>query len=78
MAAAAPPAPDDLRRIRGIGPKFETRLHELGVRTFAQIASWTPQDVARVAEQLKIHARRIDNAGWVQSARELLAEAGDD
>ncbi|MBW2525028.1 MAG: hypothetical protein JRI23_12670, partial [Deltaproteobacteria bacterium] len=73
MATKGPPPPDDLRRIRGIGPKFETRLHELGIRRFAQIAGWTPKDVAAMAEQLKIHPRRIENNGWVQSARSLVA-----
>ena len=40
-------APDDLKRIKGIGPKLSEWLHENGVTRYAQIAEW---DRAAIAE----------------------------
>ena len=37
---------DDLKRIRGIDTVIETALNQLGVFRYAQIAAWTPEDVA--------------------------------
>lgn len=78
MAAGGPPPEDDLKRIRGIGPKFEAKLHAVGIRRFAEIAAWTDGDVELFAERLKIHAQRIRNAGWVESAKELVASGSPD
>jgi predicted flap endonuclease-1-like 5' DNA nuclease len=69
LAWAAPE--DDLKKIRGIGPKFERALHALGIKTFAQIASWTENDVASIAAKLKVHATRIQRDGWIEKAKEL-------
>ena len=63
--------PDDLQMISGIGPKINRQLHELGVYHFAQIASWTEEDIAKVTEQLKFKGR-IEREEWVRQAR-LLA-----
>lgn len=65
------PAGDDLKRIPGIGPKYERALNELGVRTFAQIAAWTTDDIARFSAKLKLHRSRIEKAGWVGEAQKL-------
>lgn len=72
--AWAPPPADDLKRIRGIGPKFEKALNGLGVRSFSQIAAWTEADVAEFAEKLKVHPTRIERDGWVEMARSLAGE----
>lgn len=69
--ACAVAPPDDLKRIAGIGPKFERALHALGVTSFAQIADWTPGDVAGIALTLGIPPRRIERDCWVERAREL-------
>ncbi len=70
-AAVVTTAPDDLRKLYGVGPKVEERLHNLGIRRFADIAAWTDEDIERIAPQLKVHAKRIRKDGWVESAREL-------
>lgn len=69
-----PPAEDDLKRINGIGPAFERGLKSLGVRTFEQIAAWTPEDVAQMAERLKINQGRILRDDWVEGARRLAGQ----
>ena len=79
--AAADPAtasetPDDLTRIKGLGPKLAALLGELGINTFAQIAAWDDAAVARIDAQLGRFSGRIIRDQWVEQAR-LLA-AGDE
>ena len=68
-------AVDDLRKIKGIGPKLETQLHALGVFHFAQIAAWSPEQLAVVDAQLGAFSGRPERDQWLSQAR-LLA-AGD-
>ncbi len=70
----APVRHDDLTLIKGIGPYIETTLHDLGITTFSQIASWTAVDVAEVGEALVIFRGRIEREGWIQQARALRAD----
>ena len=74
VRAAEGPA-DDLTRIKGIGPKLRTRLAELGVTRFAQIAAWDEAELARVDGNLGAFAGRPLRDNWIEQAR-LLA-AGD-
>ncbi|MEM8843307.1 MAG: NAD(P)H-dependent oxidoreductase subunit E, partial [Pseudomonadota bacterium] len=62
--------PDDLKRIKGVGPKLEGILHELGVFHFDQIAAWTPAEIAWVDERLKFKGR-IERDGWIEQAKSL-------
>lgn len=73
--AAAVGDPDDLTRIKGVGPKLNELCQSLGVRRFDQIAQWKKADVAEVDQYLKIKGR-IDRDEWVKQAK-LLAK-GDD
>jgi predicted flap endonuclease-1-like 5' DNA nuclease len=61
----------DLRRIRGIGPRYAAQLAALGVHGVAQLAIWSDADVARVAAQLRISPGRIARESWVAQARSL-------
>ena len=76
--AAAPLAAgeaDDLRRIKGIGPKLVATLSALGVSRFDQIAVWTDADLARVDSQLGSFAGRPARDNWIEQAR--LLSSGD-
>ena len=64
------PAADDLKRINGVGPKFEEMLHEMGVRTFAQIAAWSQETVDTVEARFGFKDR-IDREKWTAQARML-------
>lgn len=66
---------DDLKRIKGVGPKIEGILHSLGYFHFDQIAAWTPANVAWVDERLRFKGR-IGRENWIAQAKELAA--GDD
>ncbi len=76
--AAAKKAPakasgDDLKKLSGVGPALEKKLHEAGITTFEQIAAWTEADVAAIDEKLSFKGR-IEREGWVEQARKLVAE----
>ena len=66
-------AADDLTRIKGIGPKLVTRLGELGVRRYDQIAGWSDEDVARIDAQLGPFQGRIVRDNWIEQCRYLAA-----
>jgi predicted flap endonuclease-1-like 5' DNA nuclease len=65
------PQADDLQRIRGLGKRFVERLAQIGVRQFAQIAAWSPADVAQIAPQLGVRPKRIQREGWIKQAQKL-------
>jgi large subunit ribosomal protein L21 len=74
-AKAAPKAKastdgDDLSRISGVGPAIVKKLHALDVTSFAQIAAWTPEDVADMDEKLSFKGR-IDRDDWLVQAAEF-------
>jgi len=76
-AAEAPTgAADDLKRIKGLGPKLVKILAEQGITRFDQIAAWSDSDIARVDATLGRFAGRIERDNWVEQAK-LLA-AGDE
>ncbi|KPF93276.1 hypothetical protein IP81_03335 [Novosphingobium sp. AAP83] len=76
VAEAAPVgAGDDLSRIKGVGPKLKALLASLGVTSFAQIAGWSDEDIARIDAQLGSFAGRAVRDNWVEQAK-LLA-SGD-
>ena len=66
--AAAVGEPDDLRKIKGIGPKLNTLLGELGIARYDQIAAWTPADVAEIDPYLGTFKGRISRDAWVEQA----------
>jgi predicted flap endonuclease-1-like 5' DNA nuclease len=72
LAWGAQDREDDLKAIKGIGPKFERLLKALGVKTVAQIAEWSEEDVGRFASALKVPKDRIVRGGWVDKARSLV------
>lgn len=61
---------DDLTMISGIGPVAAKKLKKLGVKTHAQIASWTAQDVQQFSHALAVGGR-IKKEKWVRQAKKL-------
>lgn len=51
LSGAAGPA-DDLRLLKGVGPKFVARLHELGITRFDQLASFSDRELAMLDERM--------------------------
>ncbi len=69
-AGAGPRADDDLKKVRGIGPKLERTLKELGITSFRQIANFQPDDIALVTAALDAFKGRIERDDWMSSAAE--------
>lgn len=72
-AAKAEAGADDLTRISGVGPVIVKKLHANGITTFAQIAAWTPEDVAAMDDVLNFKGR-IDRDEWLKQAAEFASE----
>ncbi|MEO0701851.1 MAG: 50S ribosomal protein L21 [Pseudomonadota bacterium] len=64
---------DDLKKLSGVGPALEKKLHGFGVTTFAQIAAWGPDEIADFDDKLSFKGR-IERDGWVDQAKTLAAE----
>jgi NADH-quinone oxidoreductase subunit E len=62
---------DDLKKIKGIGPKVEKLLNSLGFFHYDQIAAWSEADIAWVDENLETFRGRATRDGWVEQARAL-------
>ena len=67
---------DDLKKIKGIGPKLEKLCNSLGFYHFDQIAAWTAEEVAWVDQNLEGFKGRVTRDTWVEQAR-LLAAGGE-
>lgn len=61
---------DNLKKIKGVGPKIEVTLNDLGIFHFNQIAAWNRQTVARVDEALSLRGR-VNREKWVSQAKTL-------
>ena len=62
---------DDLKLIKGVGPKLETLLHSLGFFHFDQIANWTAEEIAWVDENLAGFKGRVTRDDWIVQAKVL-------
>lgn len=67
---------DDLKQVKGIGPKMEKLCNSLGFYHFDQIAAWTPDEVAWVDANLEGFKGRVTRDTWVEQAK-LLAAGGE-
>lgn len=65
--------PDDLLKLKGVGPKLNTLLIELGVTRFAQIAGWNDSDIAAIDARLGNFKGRPVRDQWVDQAKYLAA-----
>lgn len=71
----AEPAPaaggDDLSKIKGLGPKLQKLLPQLGLTTYAQIAALTDADLDALDAKLGAFAGRPRRDAWVEQAKFL-------
>lgn len=70
LASARSGGPDNLKQIKGIGPKIEASLHALGIFHVDQIAGWTRANIDWVDAQLAFKGR-IRRERWVEQATDL-------
>lgn len=60
--------PDDLQRMKGVGPKLATMLNAQGLMTYGQIAALTPSDVERIDAELGAFRGRLSRDRIVEQA----------
>ncbi|MEM1420418.1 MAG: hypothetical protein AAGF51_07315 [Pseudomonadota bacterium] len=72
-AATQGPA-DDLKKIKGVGPKLEALLNDLGLFYYKQIAEFSAADVAWLDTKLRFNGRIVRDR-WVAQAT-LLSQNG--
>ncbi|PUB19075.1 NADH:ubiquinone oxidoreductase [Yoonia sediminilitoris] len=65
--------PDDLKQIKGVGPKLEKTLHEMGIFHFDQISGWGPAEQAWMDDNLEGFKGRATRDNWVEQAKTLAA-----
>jgi large subunit ribosomal protein L15 len=67
--------PDDLKKIKGVGPKFEGDLNSKGIYYWRQIAAWKAADIDMVEKLIDSIPGRIERDEWVKQAG-VLAKGG--
>jgi len=71
---AAVGEPDNLRLIKGVGPKLNTLLNSLGVTRFDQIAEWKEAEINEVDQYLDTFSGRITRDAWIDQAKFLAKD----
>jgi NADH-quinone oxidoreductase subunit E len=64
---------DDLKQIKGVGPKLEAALNGLGIFHYDQIAGWSAAEAAWVDDRLSFKGR-IARDGWIEQAKALAGK----
>lgn len=67
---------DDLKRIKGVGPRLEQMCNMLGFWHYDQIAGWSEAEIAWVDENLQGFQGRVVRDDWVGQAK-ILADGGE-
>ncbi|WP_417727571.1 NADH-quinone oxidoreductase subunit E [Roseovarius sp.] len=73
MSAPRDTGADDLKMIKGVGPKLEKLLHDMGFFHFDQVANWTEEEISWVDQNLEGFKGRVSRDNWVDQAK-LLAD----
>ncbi len=65
-------APDDLAKLHGVGPQIVKKLNDAGIFHYWQIAALTPEEAAKLDQDLKLGGR-LERDDWISHARNLMA-----
>ncbi len=71
MSAPRKSGADDLKLIKGIGPKLEVMVNSMGFFHFDQIAKWGQDELAWVDQNLEGFKGRASRDSWVDRAQKL-------
>jgi predicted flap endonuclease-1-like 5' DNA nuclease len=72
IGTAAASEKDDLKAIKGIGPKLEGLLNDLGIYTFRQISKMKTAEYELIDSLLNAFQGRAKRDAWAKQAKELL------
>lgn len=73
LSAPRAGTPDSLVAIKGLGPKLEASLNEIGIYHFDQIAGWSADEIAWADENLGTIRGRASRDDWKGQAATLAA-----
>ncbi len=63
---------DDLKKIKGIGPKLEDMLNSVGIYTYTQLSKMTEREYDLVDEMITAFQGRARRDRWSEQAKQLL------
>jgi len=66
-----PMGKDNLQKIEGIDSDLESRLNELGIFHFDQIAKWSAKNSHWVEEYLTLEDNQVKEDNWIEQAQGL-------
>ena len=69
LKIAAAKVQDELQIIKGIGPKMEKTLNDIGIYSFEQIANLAKDDIKVLADKLGGFPGRIDRDKWISQSK---------
>ena len=69
--------PDDLQRLKGVGPKFAAMLNDFGIRRFDQLARLSEGDIERLDKQIGPFRGRLQR-DQIPLQAEYLARGDED
>ena len=64
---------DNLQMIKGVGPKLEGLLNDMGFFHFDQVSAWGADEVSWVDQNLEGFRARVSRDNWVSQATALAA-----
>lgn len=71
LDAARDGKPDDLLKIKGIGPTLQRKLYTLGVYHYDQLAAWNTDNAVWIGKKLNFRGR-VEREEWVEQAMALV------
>jgi molybdopterin-containing oxidoreductase family membrane subunit len=75
IGAVKPSQADDLKVIKGVGPKLEKALNDLGIYTYEQLSRLSDQEYEWIDQLLHVFQGRSKRDHWAEQAQELLEHA---
>ena len=69
---------DDLRAIKGVGPKIEKQLHELGIHSYKDMLDLGSDRFPDADDAIANLQTRIERDRWLEQARELHEKKYDE
>lgn len=64
-------APDDLKKLTGVGPDLENKLNDAGIFHYWQLAAMQDGDVVKLDIELKLNGR-ITRDNWIGEAKAII------
>lgn len=74
IGIVSPSQKDDLKHIKGIGPKLEGMLNSIGVYTFEQMSKMTVAQYELVDQLISAFQGRAQRDKWADQAKQLIVE----